>query len=60
MELHLTGESGRVSQFAFTDIGEERQLGVILCDVAALAYVTSSTLENKIPENNAEVKTDSC
>lgn len=53
----FTGESSCVCQLALGDIGEKRQLGVILCNIAALAYVASSTLKKEIPDNSVLVKT---
>lgn len=43
----LTGEGGYVPQFVFIDVGKQRLWGVILCDMAALAYKASSTLWHK-------------
>lgn len=40
----LTGEGGYVQQFGFSNIGEQRQRGMILHHMAALAYITSPTL----------------
>lgn len=43
----LTGEGGHVEQFVFSNVGEQRQRGMILHHMAALADITSPTLDSQ-------------
>lgn len=51
----FTGEGGYVEQLGFSNIGEQRQWGMILHHMAALAYIPSSTL---VSHRNVIVKAD--
>lgn len=43
--MSLTGDGGRVHQFGLINVGEQRQRGVILHNMAALGHKTGSSLE---------------
>lgn len=46
--MSLTGDGGRVHQFGLINVGEQRQRGVILHNMAALGHKTGSSLETQI------------